>query len=60
MQGESESKAGDASVNKPVSSPTEELRKDNRRSDHSGRQENTRPGLYIMRGAATLLLLFIY
>ncbi|KAL0203546.1 hypothetical protein M9458_001564, partial [Cirrhinus mrigala] len=30
----------------PVSSPTEELRKDKRRSDHSVRRERTRPGLY--------------
>ncbi len=29
----------------PVSSPTEELRKDKRRSDDSGRRERTRPGL---------------
>ncbi len=28
----------------PVSSPTEELRKDKRRSDDSGRRERTRPG----------------
>ncbi len=29
----------------PVSSPTEELQKDKRRSDDSGRREKTRPGL---------------
>ncbi len=29
----------------PVSSPTEELRKDKRRSDDSVRRERTRPGL---------------
>ncbi len=28
----------------PVSSPTEELRKDKRRSDDSARRERTRPG----------------
>ncbi len=32
----------------PVSSPTEELRKDKRRSDDSGRRERTRPGLYFV------------
>ncbi len=31
----------------PVSSPTEELRKDKRRSDDSGRRERTRPGLLV-------------
>ncbi len=32
----------------PVSSPTEELRKDKRRSDNSGRRERTRPGILVV------------
>ncbi len=46
-----QSKAGGVDDNErhmrhlPVSSPTEEHRKDKRRSDESGRQERTRPGL---------------
>ncbi len=51
----------------PVLSPTEELRKDKRRSDDSARRERTRPGFFILCyvcgchlwGAASSLCLFI-
>ncbi len=33
----------------PVLNPTEELRKDKRRSDDSGRREGTRPGFFCGR-----------
>ncbi len=41
----------------PVSSPTEELRKDKRRSDDSGRRERTRPGFLSRLPLSSLLLL---
>ncbi len=48
----------------PVSSPTEELRRDIRRSDDSERRERTRPGILVCVLCAAVvregLLLFCY
>lgn len=44
---------------RPVSSPTEGLRKDKRRSDDSARRERTRPGTFMLLFCFSLYFHFV-